>query len=67
MDLAIWADENGDSFCIGDIDCKVGDPVIIVKLNNENILHWIKALIAMLDDGEIINVPGEMGQCTSVD
>jgi hypothetical protein len=66
MDLGIWADENGDNICIGDEDCKEGDPVVVVKLNQENILHWIKALITMLDDGEIINVPGKMGECTKV-
>ncbi len=64
MDLAIWA--YGDRICIGDEDCKVGDPLIIVKLTEENVLQWLKALIIMLEDGEQINVPGEMGEYIKV-
>jgi len=65
-DLAIWANETGDNICIGDEACKEGDPLIVVKLNNENIIAWIEALVRMLTDGELINVPGHMGECTKV-
>ena len=65
-DLAIWGSETGEHIIIGDDDCKEGDPIVIVKLDQENILAWIKALVTMLEEGEIINVPGEMGQCTKV-
>ena len=62
----MWADDLGNSILIGDEDCKRGDLIIIVKLDRENVLEWIKALVTMLDDGTIISLPGEVGKCSAV-
>jgi hypothetical protein len=67
MSLAIWGDVGGDHIIIGDDDCKQGDPVLIIALNQENIVAWVKALLSTLDDLDIIDVPGEMGKCSNVE
>ena len=65
--IGIWGDSNGENIIIGDEDCKPGDPVLVIPLQSEIIIDWIRALATMHDDGEIINVPGEMGTCTKMD
>ncbi len=67
MSLAIWGDSNGEHFLIGDEDCKEGDPVVIVRLTDGNVIAWIQALTIMLDDMEIRDLPGEMGKCSNVE
>lgn len=66
IDLAMWADMNGDFILIGDENCQVGDPIISIPLNQESVLAWIKALVLILEDREIINLPGDIGECTKV-
>ena len=66
MSLAIWGDETGEHILIGDEDCKEGDPVIIVTLTHDNVIAWIRALIFILDDGELQTLPGEIGKCSNV-
>lgn len=66
MSLAIWADKTGEKILIGDEDCKEGDPVFIVLLTPENVLAWIKALSLVLEDGDIQDLPGEVGMCSDV-
>jgi hypothetical protein len=66
MSLAIWGDETGDNILIGDEDCKEGDPVIVIPITHDNVIAWIRALTIILDDGEIQDLPGEMGKCINV-
>jgi hypothetical protein len=63
--LSIWNDGiTGETILIGDADCKEGDTVFIVPLTQGSIIAWIRALLAMLDDGDICDVPGEITKCT---
>ena len=61
--VAIWADSDGEFILIGNEYCEENDLIIRVNLTQDNILAWIKVLVAMLEDGDIKDVPGSIEKC----
>lgn len=67
QDLSAWTDSNGDFILIGNHDCKPGDPLISVPADLDTVVAWFMALVKLLDDAALVDLPGEFTKCGSSD